>query len=88
MDKNNVNMQEATNSSPYKISYPKGEKTNILISIPHCGTAFPNEIIDHYDQSKIQNLMTLIGSLKNYMTSPMNWELQSLKPSILDGSLI
>jgi len=53
MDKNNVNMQEATNSSPYKISYPKGGKTNILISIPHCGTAFPNEIIDHYDQSKI-----------------------------------
>lgn len=48
-------MQEGTKSLPYKISYPKGKKTNILLSIPHCGTAFPEEIINHYNPSKIIN---------------------------------
>ena len=46
-------MQEGIKSLPYKISYPKGKKTNILLSIPHCGTAFPEEIISHYNASKI-----------------------------------
>ncbi|MDB3905068.1 N-formylglutamate amidohydrolase [Crocinitomicaceae bacterium] len=46
-------MQEGTKSIPYKISYPKGTKTNILLSIPHCGTAFPEEIMNHYKTSKI-----------------------------------
>lgn len=33
---------------PYHIIPAKGKKVPILVSVPHCGTAFPPEIADHY----------------------------------------
>ncbi len=38
---------------PYKIKYPKQHKTGILLSIPHCGISFPNEIQSHFNEQKI-----------------------------------
>lgn len=38
---------------PYKIKYPKQNRTGILLSIPHCGISFPNEIRSHFDAEKI-----------------------------------
>lgn len=34
---------------PYKISNPTGTKVPILLSVPHCGTAFPDELRAEYD---------------------------------------
>ncbi|MTI21226.1 N-formylglutamate deformylase [Fulvivirga sp. RKSG066] len=39
---------------PYHIIKPSGKKVPILISSPHSGTAFPDELKEHYDQEKIQ----------------------------------
>lgn len=36
---------------PYKISIPKGAKVPILLSIPHCGIAFPDELRKDFDPS-------------------------------------
>ncbi len=35
-------------SFPFHIIEPKGTKIPIIISVPHCGTDFPSEIIDDY----------------------------------------
>lgn len=37
-------------SNPFRIIEPKGRKVPIILSIPHCGTEFPPEIIDDFDQ--------------------------------------
>lgn len=33
---------------PYYIIEPKGPKVPMILSVPHCGTEFPEEIKDHY----------------------------------------
>ena len=35
---------------PYKITYPQKKKVGILLSIPHCGIQFPEEIEGDYNQ--------------------------------------
>ena len=42
------------NCSPYKIVFPEKKKVGILLSIPHCGVQFPNEIISSYNPKIIQ----------------------------------
>ncbi len=39
---------------PFEIVNPKNTPVPILISVPHCGTAFPDEIVEHYDQKLIE----------------------------------
>jgi N-formylglutamate deformylase len=39
---------------PYKITSPSVAAVPILVSVPHCGTAFPNEIADQYNPDVIQ----------------------------------
>jgi len=39
---------------PFHIIEPKGKKVPFILSVPHCGTAFPKELKDHYDPSKMQ----------------------------------
>ena len=34
--------------APYEVIYPKGQRLPILLSVPHCGAAFPPEIDDQY----------------------------------------
>ena len=36
-------------SFPYHIIEPKGAKVPIILSVPHCGTEFPSEIINDYN---------------------------------------
>lgn len=38
---------------PYKVHLPSSSPIPLLVSVPHCGTAFPDEIKDEYDQSLI-----------------------------------
>ena len=38
---------------PYKIQLPTGEAIPIVISVPHCGTVFPDEIKSEFDQTLI-----------------------------------
>ena len=44
-----------TNSVPYKIIEPKGAKKPFLLSIPHCGTSFPDDVNSHYVPSLAKN---------------------------------
>ena len=39
---------------PYQTIAPEGQKVPILISVPHCGTAFPEDIREHYDHKLIE----------------------------------
>jgi N-formylglutamate deformylase len=39
---------------PYKITSPSAAAVPILVSVPHCGTAFPNEIVDQYKPDVIK----------------------------------
>ena len=32
------------NPAAFKVTYPKNKKVGILLSIPHCGVCFPNEL--------------------------------------------
>ena len=41
--------------STFSVHYPTGPAIPILLSVPHCGTAFPSEIADEYVPSLIQN---------------------------------
>ncbi|MCB0486826.1 MAG: N-formylglutamate amidohydrolase [Cyclobacteriaceae bacterium] len=41
-------------SSPFVIVEPKGQSVPILLSVPHCGTSFPEEIACEYDQKMIK----------------------------------
>jgi N-formylglutamate deformylase len=34
---------------PYRINFPKGTKVPILLSVPHCGIAFPDELRTDFD---------------------------------------
>lgn len=38
---------------PYKIQLPTADAIPIVISVPHCGTAFPDEIKNDFDQKLI-----------------------------------
>ncbi len=38
---------------PYKIQLPTGNPVPIVISVPHCGTVFPDEIKDQFNQELI-----------------------------------
>jgi len=42
------------NCSPYKIVLPKKKKVGILLSIPHCGVQFPNDLKSSYNSEIIQ----------------------------------
>ena len=37
----------------YRITHPTSNPVPILLSIPHCGTAFPNELKSHYKENLI-----------------------------------
>lgn len=37
----------------YTIRPPKGKKVPILVSVPHCGTAFPTDLIPHFKKEKV-----------------------------------
>lgn len=43
-----------SNESPFVIIRPTGKRVPIIVSVPHCGTSFPSEIIEHYDQEMIK----------------------------------
>ena len=38
---------------PYRLSLPTAARTPIVLSIPHCGTAFPADIKNEFDQTLI-----------------------------------
>lgn len=38
---------------PYKVHFPSSSPIPLLVSVPHCGTVFPDEIIDEYDSALI-----------------------------------
>lgn len=38
----------------YRLTYPTSNPVSILLSIPHCGTAFPNGLTNQYKQNLIQ----------------------------------
>ncbi len=40
-------------NQPYHIIEPKGKKVPFILSVPHCGTAFPDELKEHYVPSKM-----------------------------------
>src|ERR1044071_385902 len=40
--------------NPFRIHPSTGQQCPILISVPHCGTEFPDEIKDQYDPKLIQ----------------------------------
>ncbi len=40
--------------NPYYIIEPKIKKVPFILSVPHCGTAFPDELSAHYLEDKIQ----------------------------------
>jgi N-formylglutamate deformylase len=40
--------------SPFKIISPANQRVPILLSVPHCGTAFPDELKDQYKSELIQ----------------------------------
>jgi N-formylglutamate deformylase len=40
--------------SPFKVTLPENQRVPILLSIPHCGTLFPEEIKDQYESGLIQ----------------------------------
>lgn len=39
-------------NTPYYIIEPKTPKVPIVLSVPHCGTAFPDELKDHFIKEK------------------------------------
>ena len=41
------------NQAPYTVIKPAQKTVPIVLSVPHCGTAFPSEIIDDYKAEKI-----------------------------------
>lgn len=40
--------------SPFKITLPENQRVPIVLSIPHCGTLFPDELKDQYKSDLIQ----------------------------------
>lgn len=40
--------------TPFHVQHPSGNRIPILVSIPHCGTLFPEELIDQYKPDLIQ----------------------------------
>jgi len=41
-------LQSNSMSEPYHIIEPKGKKIPFILSVPHCGTEFPSEVINDY----------------------------------------
>lgn len=42
--------------NPYFIIEPKVKKVPFILSVPHCGTSFPDELKSHYKEESIQKL--------------------------------
>ena len=42
-------------SEPFHVIEPDGKRVPILVSVPHSGTRFPDNIIQHYDPKSIEN---------------------------------
>lgn len=40
----------------YTIVSPTGKRVPILVSVPHCGTAFPLELIDHFKSELVESV--------------------------------
>jgi N-formylglutamate deformylase len=38
----------------FSVHLPPNNRIPILLSVPHCGTAFPDELKDQYNQNLIQ----------------------------------
>ena len=58
--------------NPYKISSPKGTKVPILLSVPHCGIAFPDEIRKDFDpelSSKPDDTDWFVDTLYDFASS-------------------
>lgn len=47
---------ETLSSDPFLITSAKGNPVPLIISIPHCGTAFPPEIIDDYIPEQVESV--------------------------------
>jgi N-formylglutamate deformylase len=47
---------ETINEKPFLVREAVGEEVPLIISIPHCGTAFPSEIVDHYLPSQVESV--------------------------------
>lgn len=43
-------------TAPYTISYPDADEVPIVLSIPHCGTSFPPELIHEFDEEHLKHL--------------------------------
>ncbi|HMP98422.1 MAG TPA: N-formylglutamate amidohydrolase [Cyclobacteriaceae bacterium] len=43
-------------TAPYSINYPNSTEVPILLSVPHCGTNFPPDLIPQFDAAKLQQL--------------------------------
>ena len=41
-------LKQKTMEQPYLIIEPKGKKVPIILSVPHCGVSFPDELKDNY----------------------------------------
>ena len=41
---------------PYNLTEPKGKRVPFILSIPHCGTEFPSDLIDQYEPKLIETL--------------------------------
>lgn len=39
-------------TDPFYIIEPKIKKAPFILSVPHCGTSFPDELVDHYFEEK------------------------------------
>ena len=48
-------MSHSQHTPPYKITQPKNKKVGILISIPHCGISFPDNIKTKFVSALIRN---------------------------------
>ena len=46
-------LQTTHMSSPFHIIEPKVNKVPFILSVPHCGTEFPSEIVEHYNSEQI-----------------------------------
>ena len=42
--------------TPYYLNIPSQRRIPFVLSIPHCGTEFPKELEDHYDQNQVEKL--------------------------------
>ena len=41
--------------NPFKVWLPEGSRVPLLLSVPHCGTQFPDDLIDQFNPNHIQD---------------------------------